>query len=698
MVVTGKNYIRKFLSLIFQSDSFGQFILSLRYGILVFMNKFTFLFVLLILSLPVYGTGEGLMEVETGAETSAPDRLPVTGVTLYTAGLAQMIHETIVSGDEIINFPVEPKDIDDLLKSLSIEDFDGGTIDVVNFDSTEPLSVSLGDLRLNPSGSPSLSDFLLRTQGESVTVKTGTGIHRGRIFSVEAVQHEDGPETILNLMESGEIFPVNISELTRLTYDDLILQKELESALKLIADSRLKSVRNLRISCRGRGERRIRLSYIKAVPLWKTSYRIVLDEKGQPRLEGWAIVQNTGGSSWEDVRLSFVAGRPNAFTMDLSTPRYITRKRVDVAAETPRGPTVYDKASVPEPSTSRSRMFAEAPGMADEVYAYEEAESYAPPAMTPQASGVRAGNFYRYDIRHPVTVNARSSAMIPIVTEEKAGDSLGIYDPAYGIVFKGIRLTNRTDAHWAAGPVTVNEGRYYGGDALLPEMIPGSERLVTYAEHGTLEVEKIVTSDPQRITALKIADGVLHRTDKITRETEYRVEGDEKELLIIHPRESGWKLIDSPAVAEENQSEYRFSISEWEEPARVREEYIISRTFSLNNFKRSDIQVYIEWTEISPAMKRAFTRIAELRQDVETIRLEINTLNNRISRIERDQNRVRENMKVLDKESDLFRQYSESLESQEEEIQQLYSDVSARQSEMAAAEGRLRDYISSLKM
>ena len=659
-----------------------------------------FFILLLIFSLPVYSSGEGMMEVGTEAEPSIQDRLPVTRVTLFTAGLAQMVHETTVSGDETISFPVDPKDIDDLLKSLTIEDLDGGTVDVVNFDSSDPLSVTLGDFRINPSGSPSITDFLLRTQGESVTVTSGSRTHSGRIFSIEVFQREDGPRTTLNLMKSGEISAVNITDLTSLKFDDRALQEELTSALKLIADSRLKSVRNLQISLKGSGERRIRLSYIKAVPLWKTSYRIVLDEDGLPRLEGWAIVQNTGGSSWKDVRLSFVAGRPNAFTMDLSTPRYVSRRRIDIAAETPMGPTAYDKAYPPEPSASKRLAYSEAPSMAmaDELYAYEEEESYAPPAMTSQAAGVREGNFYRYDIVHPVTVNARSSAMIPIVTEEKAGDSLGIYDPAYGIVFKGVRLTNNTDAHWAAGPVTVSEGRFYGGDALLPEMIPGSKRLLTYAEHGTLEVEKILTSEPQRITALKIADGILYRTDKITRETEYRIEGEEKELLIIHPRENGWKLINNPPVAEENQREYRFSISEWEKPVKIGEEYIISRTFSLTNFTKSDIAVYIEWPEISSAMKRAFTRIADLRQDVENIRVEINGLNSRLGRIERDQSRVRENMKVLDKESDLFRQYSASFASQEEEIRQLNSDISAKQAEITAAERKLRDYIYSLEL
>jgi hypothetical protein len=195
------------------------------------MNRFTLFFVLLLLSLPVYGTGEGLMEVETEAENSASDRLPVVGVSLYTAGLAQIVHETIVSGDEVLSFPVDPRDIDDLLKSLSIEDLDGGIVDTVNFDSNEPLSVSLGDLRLNPSGSPSITDFLLRTQGESVTVESKTGVHSGRIFSVEVIKSEEESKTILNLMESGKIFAVDISELKSLRFDDRVLQDELSCRL-----------------------------------------------------------------------------------------------------------------------------------------------------------------------------------------------------------------------------------------------------------------------------------------------------------------------------------------------------------------------------------------------------------------------------------------------------------------------------------
>lgn len=666
-----------------------------------FMNRYrSGLIVLLIFAISTAVFGEGMMETEPEISSApAAESLPVTSVTLFTAGLAQIVHETKVDGDEVIILPVEPKDINDLLKSLNIKDLDGGFVDVVNFDSSDPLSASLADFRLNPSGPPAIRDFLLRTQGESVTVKSGYNTHSGLIFSIEETQSENGTETILNLMNDGTITPANITSLDELKFADPLLQTELSTALELIAGARLKTVRKLKISCRGEGERIIRISYMRAVPLWKTSYRIILDEEGIPRLEGWAIVQNTSAKSWKDISLSFVAGQPNAFTMDLSTPRYVTRKNVDISTAAPLGPTTYEKAA-PQLQLSRSRAYSEAPAMssmADDMYTYKE-EAYAPPTVTVQAAGVREGNFYRYDIKHKVTVDARSSAMIPIVSEEEAGDSLGIYDPSFDMVFKGIRLKNSTDAHWAAGPVTVSEGRVYGGDALMPEMLPGTSRLLTYAQHGTLEITKTMNSEPQRITALKISNGLLFRTNKINRLTEYRAAGEEKELLIIHPKESGWNLTGSPEIAEENQSEYRFTVTEWAEPIEVKEEYFISREFSLSNFRQSDIDIYLSWSGTTDVMKQALGEIAELRVEVENIRTTINSLNSRLSRIERDQSRVRENMKVLDKESDLFRQYTETFVAQEEEIKKLDTEISARQKELTAAEKTLRDYINSLEL
>src|SRR6266571_866666 len=102
------------------------------------------------------------------------------------------------------------------------------------------------------------------------------------------------------------------------------LQAEVGRYLGLIASSRDQDVRRMTISTTGTGERNLYVSYISEVPIWKTTYRIVLPSKSEkkPLLQGWAIVDNTVGEDWDRVELSLVAGAPHSFIQQLSEPFY----------------------------------------------------------------------------------------------------------------------------------------------------------------------------------------------------------------------------------------------------------------------------------------------------------------------------------------------------------------------------------------
>jgi len=69
------------------------------------------------------------------------------------------------------------------------------------------------------------------------------------------------------------------------------------------------------------------VSYISEVPVWKSTYRIVVPKEGKPLVQGWAIVDNTVGEDWKNVQLSLVAGAPQSFVQELSQP-YYTRRAV----------------------------------------------------------------------------------------------------------------------------------------------------------------------------------------------------------------------------------------------------------------------------------------------------------------------------------------------------------------------------------
>src|SRR5262249_30845834 len=99
---------------------------------------------------------------------------------------------------------------------------------------------------------------------------------------------------------------------------------EIGKYMQLVASARDQDVRRVTLSTAGQGERNLYVSYISEVPVWKTTYRIVLPSKEgkKPLLQGWAVIDNTVGEDWNNVERSLVAGAPHSFIQQLSEPYY----------------------------------------------------------------------------------------------------------------------------------------------------------------------------------------------------------------------------------------------------------------------------------------------------------------------------------------------------------------------------------------
>ena len=74
--------------------------------------------------------------------------------------------------------------------------------------------------------------------------------------------------------------------------------------------------------------RRLRLSYVTEAPSWKPTYRVVVDEHGKVDLQGWAIVDNTSGEDWRDVKLGVGASSAMSFRYDLKGLRLVEREKL----------------------------------------------------------------------------------------------------------------------------------------------------------------------------------------------------------------------------------------------------------------------------------------------------------------------------------------------------------------------------------
>lgn len=261
-------------------------------------------------------------------------------------GIGYFEHTARVTGDQQITLPFTSGQLDDVLKSLTVLDLNGGRIAGITYNSSAPTDRQLAELHLPADDKPTLVAFLSALRGARLEVRGGAAPVTGRLLGIERKTRTGGGATLevdyLSLLtDSGEIRTAEISPAFSVRLLDPALAAKLARYLDLTVTAREPDTRRMTISTLGTGDRSLFLSYVTELPVWKSTYRIVLPSKSGelPLLQGWAIVDNPTAQDWENVRISLVAGAPQSFIQNLSQPFYTRRPVValpESAALTPQ--------------------------------------------------------------------------------------------------------------------------------------------------------------------------------------------------------------------------------------------------------------------------------------------------------------------------------------------------------------------------
>lgn len=289
-------------------------------------------------------------ELRNNANPAAA-KLPVRRVVLYKNGVGYFEHLGHVRGSQDVHVDFTSAQLNDVLKSLTVLDLSGGRITGVDYNSEAPLARRLATLRLALGERPTTAEFLGALRGARLEVRSGNGPSlSGKLLSVERKTRTGAgagwtveTDEISLITDSGEVRSVDLGATTSVRIAEKDLQVEVGRYLGLIASSRDQDVRRMTISTTGSGERNLYVSYISEVPIWKTTYRIVLPSKPEkkPLLQGWAIVDNTVGEDWDGVELSLVAGAPHSFIQQLSEPFYGRRPVVPLPESVQLSPQTH---------------------------------------------------------------------------------------------------------------------------------------------------------------------------------------------------------------------------------------------------------------------------------------------------------------------------------------------------------------------
>jgi len=666
---------------------------------------------------------------------TATTNVPVKSVMLFSSGVGYFEHAGSVRGDGSTELRFKTSQINDILKSLVLQDLDGGRVTTITYPSQDPISKTLRSFQVDITSNPSMATLLNQLRGAKVTVQFLAEKVSGTIVGVEMRQKpvEKGEALtvpMLNLLAGATIRSVDLTAITSLTLDDAQLQDELTKALVALTQSRDQDKKPVTINFAGNGDRRVRIGYVVETPIWKTSYRLIMNEKSA-LLQGWAIVENQTESDWNNVSLSLVSGRPISFMMDLYQPLYSQRPTVVPELFAGLRPQTYDAgidanrsqvAMTPAPSViggggggRGGGNFAARDAVATKqsTNAFEELSvaggrldggfGFAGQSALSSASAARMGALFQYAIPN-VTLGRQKSAMLPIVTDSVGIERLSIYNAAVlpRNPLNGVRLKNTSGKHLLQGPITVLDKSSYAGDARIDDVPPGQERLLSYGIDLELTIDNVRSNPDAAVVTAKINKGALLLDRKFVAAIDYRVDNKgprDKTILIEHPIRQGWKLVDTQKPIETTPSLYRFqgtAVAGKVTVLTVKEENVRQESIAMLPADLDQLLSYSRTGEIPQAVRDAIGKAIQMKRAMLDLDAQIADRTSQIGDITQQQERIRENMKTVEAKSQYYDRLLAKLNEQESAIERLQKERDDLQAKRDVQRKSLEDYLNGL--
>lgn len=642
---------------------------------------------------------------------SASD-VPVRSVTLYKHGLAYYEREGVISEGEQARLDFKTADMNDVLKSLIVSEGSGTRISGIRYDSNETLEQRLQRYPFQIGDHELLSTFLDTLKGSRIEVKLADRAETGSIVSARAV--EIGPEgdkrmvreQVTMLLDSGEVTNIDLSALSSLRLLDAKLQEDLKQYLAALAQSKAHDRRSIYIDSTARGGRDLHVSYIAPAAVWKSSYRLSLDDVNST-LEGWAIVDNTTDDDWNNVRLAVVSGRPISFISLLDTPRYGRREIAELPEDKAAGPVVYagsvdvaaagviggaiegigsGSGSGYGPGSGGGvgggvyHAPARAPAAAPrQIIANQLLSESAklPPSSVEGATGATLGELFEYSFAEPVTIKKNQSAMLPFLQDKIAVRKLLIYTQNDGEhPVNAAEITNNTGKTLDGGPVTVYDGGAYGGEALFETVKTGDKRLIGYAvDYGT-RVTTAFDTERRNVTEIHVKSGMLdlHYGEHSTRTYTIRnVDAKPKTLIVQQEGVSEYSVL-SPKPIERTAAAYRFEVKlppNGAQTLKVEEERTYLNTTELMSSTPDFLMTIVSNKQLNDTGRMQLKALADLKSALAGVVTSLELAKTQVNELDQDQKRLRADIDSLNRvkgQEDQVRKYSAQLADNEVQL------------------------------
>jgi hypothetical protein len=539
-------------------------------------------------------------------------------------------------------------------------------------------------------------------KGARIEMKYGAETVSGTIVSGRVVRGDDKQaerEQAVILLDSGDLRTFDLAAASSIRFVDTKLQVQLKDYLTAVNQSRSTDKRSIYIDSSDSKERQIAATYMIPTPVWKSSYRLIFNDKAEPTLEGWAIIDNTTGEDWTNVRLSVVSGRPVSFISRLYEPKYVPRQTVDLPEDRAAAPVVYGGA-VEEQEALRQQPAAGLPGpfpgvrksMDLPLNGRDLKNMVQLSSAAVNVASADLGELFEYRFSTPVTVKKDESAMLPFLQQALGGRKLLIYSESYG------------EHPMNAAELTVFDSGSYAGEALITTVKAGDKRLISYAVDLGTRVTTQFDSSKNMVREIHVNRGML--TARTAQEetktyTIRNVDQKPKTLVIDHTQRPGYKLLNQKP-AETTTNAYRFEVklgTDSTEKFPVTEERLYDNTTAVSSLTPDLLLTFVQNKAISETGRRQLQQIVDLKRQIADLDGRIRQVDGETKDLVNDQTRIRQNIQSLNQVSgqqDQVQKYARQLAAQETQLATMRDQESDLKKQKTAAESNLNGLIEKL--
>jgi hypothetical protein len=505
----------------------------------------------------------------SGLEVPSPNQiLPLVRVRLYASGVGYFERQGSLNAGQH-TLPVPKAHLDDALKSL-----------VLLSHGTEQLSLSFPS-RISPAvararaGMPAAENaalsydrLLAALRGEEVEVKLqsaarlGTSELTGRVVEVVSVEPThpsydhgpvgalmaksdhgtDGDEVktkeevarlqLLLLSRERGIIRFDISELVSVRPLDPRIQERFEAALSARMETRGNPTEWLELAGGNRALQDLRIGYLAEVPIWRTSYRLRVEDDGKAELQAWALVHNDTDEAWHGIKLELVDGNPSSFLYPLAAPRYQRRELNTPANELSSVPQlstatpdklwgdfsdyqgeVVESISGPDEGhgagTGEGQGFCSGHGRLGGSHIRRAVAARSAGVVEGASDLIWVGDLAKqagvlppaeravsvYDINAPLQLLPQHSALLPFLKVGVAAKSIVWFSNFASVAERAVGLTNNTQNTLPEGPMAVFGRGGFLGEAILESLQPGARK---FARIGSETDFELIATETER--------------------------------------------------------------------------------------------------------------------------------------------------------------------------------------------------------